>query len=263
MDIFTYSDPGGRRENEDTVQYAQSGNCVIMVLADGLGGQGDGKAASVTVCESLIHCGENGGFPGRQTIEEAFRTANETLISRQKNDFHMKTTAVYFFTDGTRAIWAHIGDSRLYHVFHHNIEDVTLDHSASQLSVFMGDITRDQIPKDPARNRLIRAMGVKGSMPDVHEAVVLEPGRHAFLLCSDGLWEYLTDSDIVSCCENVFSDETLKSGCIPGSTSTGCIPEDKLTGSAERCLKMLYEIKQSRSIPECDNNTASLIFMEV
>ena len=235
--IQSYTDLGGRPENEDTVQYAESGKNLIVVLADGLGGQGDGKAASTIACESLIQCGVDGTFPTKRIIETAFQTANETLIRHQKNDFHMKTTAVYFCTQDNQAIWAHIGDSRLYHVFKNRIADFTLDHSASQLSVFMGNITREQIPTDPGRSRLIRAMGVKGDMPEIHDPITLEPGHHAFLLCSDGLWEYLSDSDIISCCENA--------------------------ADAKTCCQILREIHQTRKTPDCDNNSAVVVFLEV
>ena len=231
------SEQGGRRENEDYVNCATAGKNLIAVLADGLGGQGDGKIASLTVGDSLLSCGADGAFPTRQTIQEAFDKANRALIAKQRNQFHMKTTAVYFCQQGNRAIWGHIGDSRLYHIFQNQIADYTLDHSASQMSVFMGAITREEIPWDAGRSRLIKAMGVEDAEPEIHEEILLKPGRHAFLLCSDGLWEYLSDAEIIDICQRDWD--------------------------AKRSLTFMLDCKETKSMPDCDNYTAFLLFVEV
>ena len=156
-DCVKCSEPGGRHENEDFAGFSESRGNLIAVLADGLGGQGDGQIASQTVGTSLLKCGADGAFPTKQTIEDAFDVANRLLLSKQTNKYHMKTTAVYFCQQGARAVWAHIGDSRLYHIYKDEVVHFTLDHSASQMSVLMGDITRDQIPSDPGRSRLFRS----------------------------------------------------------------------------------------------------------
>lgn len=232
-----YTDIGGRTENEDSVRISKYGNNIVAVLADGLGGQGDGKAASQSVCESLILCGSDGKFPEKDFIEKAFVQANSDLIKKQRNTFHMKSTAVYLCVHGNHAIWAHIGDSRLYHLHQGKICDYTLDHSASQLSVFLGDIKREDIPNDPGRSRLVRAMGVADDTPDVHDSISLEKGLHGFLLCSDGLWEYLRDDEI----EGVFARN----------------------GTASACLNGFRQIKAAKSPADCDNNSAIVVLLDI
>ncbi len=232
-----YTDPGGRPENEDAVSVTSFGNNVVAVVADGLGGQGDGGAASSIICSSLMHCGENDVFPTEIVLADAFNQANDELIKNQSNRFHMKSTAVYLCIQGNMAIWGYVGDSRLYHLYEGKICEYTLDHSASQLAVFMGRISREDIPGDAGRNRLLRAMGVEDTQPDIHEAVRLLSGRHGFLLCSDGLWEYLTDSEI----ENAFIQST----------------------TASACIRTLRRLRESRCPPDCDNNSAVAILLEV
>lgn len=233
----SYTDIGGREENEDSVAAAQYGKNLVAVVADGLGGQGDGKAASTCICGELIHCGENGAFPTADNISAAFQQANAELMSRQKNAFHMKSTAVYLCVQGNRAIWAHVGDSRLYHLYEGKICDYTLDHSASQLSVFLGNIKREDIPGDEGRNRLLRAMGTEDTPPDLHKEICLQPGRHGFLLCSDGLWEYLNDGEI----ENSFQNED----------------------TAADWLMELRKLRSSRCSADCDNNSAITVMLNV
>ena len=59
-----------------------------------------------------------------------------------------------------------------------------------------GEITRDEIRFSPDRNKLLRAVGTQDLRWEIHGPVTLQPGRHAFLLCSDGFWEYVSDGEI-------------------------------------------------------------------
>lgn len=231
-----YTDIGGRTENEDSAAFREYGEMLVAVVADGLGGQGDGKAASLCIRDELIRCGENEVFPTAETISECFDHANTELMQRQKNNYHMKSTAVYLCVSGKRAVWAHVGDSRLYHLFNGKICDYTLDHSASQLSVFLGSINRENIPDDPGRNRLLRAMGSANTPTDVHEEIRMEQGRHGFLLCTDGLWEYLTDQQIE---ESFASSE-----------------------SADEWLRKIRDCRDQKAGEDSDNNTAIVIVLK-
>lgn len=237
IDVDCYSDIGGRPENEDTVGHWPVKNGIVAAVADGLGGQGDGKAASDIVCRSLVGHGIENGLPDKETIVRYFTQANRELMSKQQNSFHMKTTAVYLCVAQEQAVWAHIGDSRLYHLYNGKLSHYTLDHSASQLAVYMGEIERSEIPKHSGRSRLLHAMGVADEQPDVHDPIRLERGEHVFLLCSDGLWEYLSDEEIA---------ETWKR-----------------TKKLEPYLKLLRSLKNSRSPEDCDNNSAVVVSVEV
>ena len=234
---YKYSDVGGREENEDSADSREFDGGIVAVVADGLGGQGDGKAASQLICDRLVQNGAELGFPDKDTLTQLFVQANRELISRQRNSFHMKTTAVYLCIMDGKAVWAHIGDSRLYHLWNGKLCDYTLDHSAAQLAVYMGKITRDQIPSDSGQSRLLRAMGVEEEHPDVHEPITLASGRHVFLLCSDGLWEYLTDKEIEYACS--------------------------VTSTPEEFVRLLRTEKDKRSPKNCDNHSAVAVFAEI
>ncbi len=241
LDVKAYSDIGGRKDNEDTVDYRMTGKSAVAVVTDGLGGQGDGKAASQLVCKSLLRSRASDKLPDKSDLMLIFDQANRELISKQKNSFHMKTTAVYLCVANGQAIWAHIGDSRLYHLHNGKLVHYTLDHSASQLAVYMGEITRDEIPKDSGRSRLLHAMGVQGETPDIHDPIILEPGEHVFVLCSDGLWEYLSDSEVERAWE------------IAGPLEE---PLDKM-------IEVFRYVHDHRAQPDCDNNSAVVVYYEV
>ena len=80
-------------------------------------------------------------------------------------------------------------------------------------------------------------MGSAEVKPDIHDPVVLKPGLHGFLLCSDGLWEYLSDE--------VIAEEFSK------------------TKSPKEFVNRLYGIKQSKSGEDCDNSSAVAVFWKV
>lgn len=197
MEIAGYSNQGGRDYNEDSVRiYEESGRCCVAV-ADGLGGHGGGAAASAAAAGWMTDSFKNGWEQSESRIQEIFRGANRKVLAQQSDTCKMKTTCVSLFIEGASAIWAHIGDSRLYHFADGQLEDYTLDHSVSQMAVLSGEITRAQIRFHEDRNRVLRALGAEGEIkPDIASAK-LDDGRfHAFLLCTDGFWEYVLEGEM-------------------------------------------------------------------
>ena len=130
ISIYGYTDIGGRKENEDSGDIRIYGKNLVAVIADGLGGQGEGKTASETAVSRLLACGSKEGFPGTKEVSRAFCSANEAILKKQLNQFHMKTTAVYLCICKNQAIWGHVGDSRLYHFQDGELCHYTLDHES-------------------------------------------------------------------------------------------------------------------------------------
>lgn len=192
-----YTHIGNRAVNEDSYCCGiLSGSAVYAVLADGLGAHGGGSTASKIAVQQLSRWDNPDTLPTREQIGSWIQSANREILSRQTESCQMKTTLVYLAAAGNRAVWAHVGDSRLYHFHNGTLLDYTLDHSVPQVQVKTGEITRDEIRFSPDRNLLLRAVGVEDLRHEIHEPVTLAPGWHAFLLCSDGFWEYVSDAEI-------------------------------------------------------------------
>lgn len=232
-----YSHIGGRRENEDFYGCETAGDRLTAVVADGLGGHGGGSTASRIAVRNLMEARRCTALPTKEQILQWMKSANAEIIARRETANRMKTTAVFLAAAEDQAIWAHVGDSRMYHFYNGVLADYTLDHSVSQIQVVSGEITREQIPSSPNRNKVLRVLGSDELNPEVHEPIRLRPGVHAFLMCTDGFWEYLTDMEIWL--------DLMKSRT----------PEDWLTYL--RCRG------ESRKGPEADNNTAVAVFIEV
>lgn len=196
ISVDSFTGIGGRAKNEDFYGVARTDGGILAVLADGLGGHGKGDIASKTAVNSLMRLAEQPRLPNRDEITYLLEQANREILKQQENDFHMKTTVVCLRIEDGQAVWTHIGDSRLYHFYEGRLADYTLDHSVPQLAVMMGEIERKDIPKQDERSSLFRVLGDEILNPDIHDPITLEPGRHAFLLCSDGFWEFISDEEM-------------------------------------------------------------------
>lgn len=199
MRAVSVTNRGGRENNEDFLRHAQSGNLWCFVLCDGLGGHEGGEVASKLVAETI--CKEFSRAPElSETAAQAYiKAACDALIRMRAEKielYDMSTTAALLLTDGEKAVWAHIGDSRVYYLEQGEISLITDDHSVAFLEFESGIITYDEIRKSPNQNKLLRCVGgASGADADVSGVVPVKSGD-AFLLCSDGFWEYVNESDI-------------------------------------------------------------------
>lgn len=195
--IASYTSLGSRTENEDSGAYQQlAPDRMYAVVCDGLGSHGGGQAASRAAVAQLQRM-QFTGLPTEQQILDWMQLSNQEILARRNGPHHMKTTAVALFVHQNRAIWAHIGDSRLYHYHNGRLVDATADHSVCYLAIKLGELTRRDIPNHPDKNKVLKALGEDSIAPEIHKPVTLAPGHHAFLLCSDGLWERLHEDEIL------------------------------------------------------------------
>ena len=231
----SYSDIGGRERNEDHYKQILGGNKgICLVLADGLGGHGNGELASETACRTV--CSNWDGRVDQQSLITLVKEAQKQVLGLHNRYYSMKTTIVVLITDQEKAVWSHVGDSRLYHFYNKKLVFQTKDHSSSQIAVLLGDITLDQIRFHEDRSTLYRALGQEGDVKVEAQDETLALGHHAFLLCSDGFWEYVLETEM---------EEDLK---------TATDPEDWLQ-------KMRTRLKQ-RIPDDNDNNTAAVLWLD-
>jgi len=195
--ILTHA--GGRDENQDAADFVELPGMSCWVLADGLGGHGGGGVASRVTMETIHDAFRHDAARSLESLGGYLERANAAVCDRQSQPGlkEMRTTAVVLLSDGKQARWAHIGDSRLYHLRGGRICFQTEDHSVPQAMSNAGEITPDQIRFHEDRNRLLRTLGSRESFrPAVNPApVVLEAGD-AFLLASDGFWEYVHETEM-------------------------------------------------------------------
>ncbi len=196
LEYASLTNIGGRRVNEDSVGCFNNGKLSCFVVCDGLGGHGMGDAASKLVTEEFGRCLQENIKPA-DFLNIAYKSAQDKLMEEQKAQnatMKMKTTAVSLLTDGKKAYIGNVGDSRLYVFAKNKLLTRTTDHSVPQMLVLAGEITESEIRSHPDRNLVLRVMGAPWEEPK-QELMKPIPMRKckAFLLCTDGFWEPVTE----------------------------------------------------------------------
>lgn len=194
--IAERSSQGGREYNEDSVGIVDAGQRQCVIVADGLGGHGGGKTASTLAVDGIRNAFETAEEIGEAWILDLYARVNQSVLDAQTETCQMKTTCVSLFLDREQAWWAHLGDSRLYHFVDGVLEEQTQDHSVSQMAVLSGEITQDQIRFHEDRNKVLRAFGMEEPQPVLHAERLSKGKFHAFLLCTDGFWEYVLEDEM-------------------------------------------------------------------
>lgn len=236
LDYCAYSDKGGRDYNEDNVKTVKDGKRFIGMVADGLGGQGGGEIASKTATDVIAKEFKNSSIKVPDQFNIWYQAANQSVLSKQTQACQMMSTLATLYIDGNSAMWANVGDTRLYHFVKGRIVEQTFDHSVSQMAVLRGEITPEQIRGHADRNKLLRALGREDTIRiDYSEVVDLSKDNHTFLICTDGFWEYILEEEM---------EETLKGA-----------------NSASDWVSRMSRIVKSREHKDSDNNTALVVIV--
>jgi serine/threonine protein phosphatase PrpC len=95
------------------------------------------------------------------------------------------------------AWWAHVGDSRVYHLRQGTSIARTRDHSHVELLLREGLITTEQVQMHPMRNFVESCLGGDPILPEmtIADRQPLEPGD-VLLACTDGFWGAVRDNEI-------------------------------------------------------------------
>lgn len=201
IEIAILSDKGGRSYNEDACGHWHSDRHLCCVLADGAGGHGGGDVASRLAVETLLNAFAHQPTADGQALSELVWNTNDALLGHRSSDKRLRdmhTTVVCLVVDfvDRSAHWSHVGDSRLYWFRQGRVHDRTLDHSLVQSLINAGVLTDQQAREHPRRSELQSALGTRPEDLQVGASggsVDVQAGD-AFLLCSDGLWEFVADA---------------------------------------------------------------------
>ncbi|MEW6563430.1 MAG: PP2C family serine/threonine-protein phosphatase [Pseudomonadota bacterium] len=201
--IYQASHIGGRKANQDRAGYAYTGEALLMVLADGMGGHGHGELAAQTAVQTLLDAFAATAQP-RIPLPEAFlreglQHAHEAILAAVqagKLEGSPGTTCVAVLVQDGQAYWLHAGDSRFYLLRGREIVAVTQDDSLVRQWVEWGIISAADMKTHPARNRITNCLGGDDMFSLGSVQSQLLQNDDLLLLCSDGLWGPLSDLEI-------------------------------------------------------------------
>lgn len=202
-----------RDHNEDS--YLVLPEEQVFIVADGMGGHAAGEVASNTAVETVrrswlampmrqhaVTYAESGDRDARrslvQSVKQAVLEAHLAIVGQAREDQSkagMGTTFTGFIVAGGDAVFAHAGDSRAYLVRDDIAMQLSEDHTVLARMRAAGLDEDAKGGSDRWQGVLTNALGI-GDATRVATFVVPLYSGDRFLLCTDGVHEYLSESDV-------------------------------------------------------------------
>jgi serine/threonine protein phosphatase PrpC len=194
---------GGREENQDRVTAAVAEHAALLVVVDGMGGHAHGaRAAQVTqqvIVDAFWHTPQP-LFDPMGFLHLTLGRAHDEVVklgAQLPLEQRPRATCAVCLIQQRASWWAHVGDSRLYHVRQGALLMRSRDHSHVELLLREGLINAEQAHNHPMRNFVECCLGGDPILPDmsISRRRPLQT-NDVLLVCSDGLWGGLKDTEI-------------------------------------------------------------------
>lgn len=194
---------GDRNDNQDRAAVVVADKAALMLVFDGMGGHSDGARAAETalkVVQELFMDTPLPVFDPQGFLYMALSRAHDEVVNLGIDvavDFRPRATCAVCLIQEGGSFWAHIGDSRIYHVRNGSVLSRSRDHSHVEVLIQEGAITEEEALDHPMRNFVECCLGGDAPVPDmsVTGKKPLLPGD-VLLACSDGLWSGLRDEEM-------------------------------------------------------------------
>jgi protein phosphatase len=193
-----------RAVNEDFFKINREKN--LYIVADGMGGHNAGDVASkkatqmaeaYLTMEMLEDIRGNIRKIREAVIKSLIQAHNHVIQLAEKNPKFegMGCTIVEALILGNNLHLGHVGDARAYISNDNGITLLTKDHSYVMDLVQKGKLTMEEARVSPLKNKLHQAIGASKTVNPDYKHYSLKDGDR-ILLCSDGLWDMLSDHQI-------------------------------------------------------------------
>lgn len=177
----------------------------IFAVSDGMGGANAGEFASKIAVEKITRL-----FPQSfRSAASGFEVGFQDLLTQLFEEIHAELTHLGFCYEELRGMgatlslcwvrpgwvyFAHVGDSRVYHLPKDgSIRQLTQDHTHVGWLFREGKISEREARGHVGRNALQQVLGGKTQQLHPHFGAVSMQAGDRFLICSDGLVEGLWD----------------------------------------------------------------------
>ena len=186
-----------REVNEDS--YFEDLAQGVWVVADGVGGNGNGQIASQLAVQS-IERNIRQGMPLLECISEANDAIKSALASDEALS-HMATTVVACRFDAGHFELSWVGDSRAYLINGDGMLQLSNDHNRASEMLAQGAIDESELASHPGQHELTQALGqmtlkrLPRYLGELHDG-------DSLLLCTDGLSGVVSDEELYQYIQN-------------------------------------------------------------
>ena len=197
-----------RSQNEDFLGFwdsadenEQATRGAVAIVADGLGGHGNGEVASRLAVETAIRvfCEAAPATTDNQLLSRIFKAANLAVYDEGMHaggvDRMATTLTVSLFRRKEIAV-GHVGDSRSYLIRQQQIRQLTSDHTFAAMQLKMSLISKAEAASSNMRNMLTRSIGHDPTVQVDYSRHVLRSGD-VVVQCTDGLHGSIPEHEIL------------------------------------------------------------------
>jgi protein phosphatase len=189
-----------RNDNQDLFFVKEfDDGCILMAVADGLGGMVGGKRAAETAKECLYNFN-----PECQAveahIEELMQEANRRImetVEKEPDLEGMGTTMTAACVRNGTVCWAHVGDSRLYLFRGDELHQITEDDTMAGFLFSEGELTKEEARIHPGNKLVFQCIGGSGEFEADTGNFEVQAGD-LLLFSTDGLHDEVPEEEIVS-----------------------------------------------------------------
>ncbi len=200
-----------RQVNEDSIM--SNPEAGLWAVADGMGGYEAGDVASKMIATSLSEI-EKDEYLNTfiDKIENKIIDANNRILEYAQimhDGRILGSTIVSLLIKGQVGVCLWAGDSRLYLLRNNQLQQLSRDHSHVQELIDQGTITEEEAVSHPDSNVITRAVGTSEELYVDINAFNVQLGD-TFLLCSDGLYNAVDESEIEQHMRSHDTDDAVK-----------------------------------------------------
>lgn len=227
-----------REQNEDSFLASEKDH--IFAVADGMGGHKGGAIASKMALDTFGEVVKAGlkeacdagsentdirleqrrtmeiptqvvdGIGKRKQMlsEVAIREACIRVFECSKAEPDLKgmgTTLTALYYDGKDLQLVHVGDSRAYRLRKNKLKRLTTDHSWVSEQISAGTMSEDEAKESEFKHVITRSIGYERFV-EVDSSLLQVEGEDVYLLCSDGLSNYIEDIELENIMMHTESD---------------------------------------------------------
>lgn len=246
---YVVTDIGAKREtNQDNFIVVYGENFIYYVVCDGMGGTDGGEIASQMTVSYIDSELKGKKISDIEDVKKVVYEANERVFEygmEHKEVQGLGTTITSLLVMPKSSWTLNVGDSRVYKIFGDTISQITEDDTVLNELIKSGVISQEKAKSHPISNMLTKTIGQGKSLEIETTRLGFLDYRERFILCSDGLYNMVSDNEIME----IISNNDVKEGV------RGLIKKANDNGGIDNITAMLVGVFNQRILSDEEENS--------